>query len=167
MKLARVVAARRVARAEATAQGFHALGARAVGEAFGLDTLAIRILGTGGWTDAQTLETVDDRHTTGVVATAPVSGGPGSPGYARFEEAYEGYFRRSLVSPVPALGYDAALLLLEGAREGPRTREQLHAAMERVRSLEGATGTFSVVGGKVMPSTRVVRIEHGILIPTN
>ena len=134
---------------------------------FGLDTLAIRILGTGGWTDAQTLETVDDRHTTGVVATAHVSGGPGSPGYARFKEAYEGYFRRSLVSPVPALGYDAALLLLEGAREGPRTREQLHAAMERVRSLEGATGTFSVVGGKVMPSTRVVRIEHGILIPTN
>ena len=39
---------------------------------YGLDTLAIDILGTSGWTDSQVLETVDLRHTTGVVATASV-----------------------------------------------------------------------------------------------
>lgn len=133
---------------------------------FGLDTLAIRVLGTGGWTDRQALETVDPRHTTGVVATAPAPGGPGSPGYARFRQAYERHFQRTLVSPVPALGYDAALLLLEGARNGARTPQQLAAALGRVRDVEGATGILSIIGGRVQRRTEVVLIEHGALIPT-
>jgi ABC-type branched-subunit amino acid transport system substrate-binding protein len=132
---------------------------------FGLDTLAIRTLGTSGWTDAQTLEAVDQRHTTGVVATAPANAGTGSAGHARFREAYEGHFRRSLVSPMPALGYDAAILLLEAARGGARTPAEVHAALERIRNLEGATGTFSVVDGRVVRRTHVVQIEHGTLIP--
>jgi ABC-type branched-subunit amino acid transport system substrate-binding protein len=132
---------------------------------YGLDTLAIQVLGTSGWTDPQALETVDTRHTTGVVATAPVGAGPGSEGYRRFREAYESHFQRSLVSPVPALGYDAALLLLEAAREGPRTPQQMRRALENVREVEGATGIFSVEGGRVVRRTEVVRIEHGTLIP--
>lgn len=132
---------------------------------FGLDTLAIRILGTSGWTDNRTLGAVDNRHTTGVVATTPVDGGPGTPGYMRFRQAYERHFQRTLVSPVPALGYDAALLLLAGLQEGARSPSQLRAAVERVRDLEGATGSFSVVGGRVVRRTQVVRIEHGTLIP--
>jgi ABC-type branched-subunit amino acid transport system substrate-binding protein len=131
----------------------------------GLDTLAIQTLGTSGWTDAQTREVVDDRHTTGVVATAPVGVGPGSPGDVRFQQAYERHFQRSLVSAVPALGYDAALLLLEAARSGARTPAQLRSALERLRDIEGVTGTFSVVGGRVIRRTHVVRIEHGALIP--
>jgi ABC-type branched-subunit amino acid transport system substrate-binding protein len=131
----------------------------------GLDTLAIQTLGTSGWTDAQTLEAVDDRHTTGVVATAPMGVGPGSPGEARFQRAYERHFRRSLVSPVPALGYDAALLLLEAARSGARSPGQLRSSLERLRDVEGATGTFSVIAGRVIRRTHVVRIEHGSLIP--
>jgi len=131
----------------------------------GLDTLAIQTLGTSGWTDAQTLAAVDDRHTTGVVATAPVGVGPASAGEMRFQQAYERYFQRSLVSPVPALGYDAALLLLEAARSGARTPGQLRSSLERLRAVEGVTGTFSVLGGRVIRRTHVVRIEHGTLIP--
>jgi len=131
----------------------------------GLDTLAIQTLGTSGWTDAQTLEAVDDRHTTGVVATAPVGVGPNSPGEIRFQRAYETHFQRSLVSSVPALGYDAALLLLEAARSGARSPRQLRSALERLRDVEGVTGTFSVVAGRVIRRTHVVRIEHGSLIP--
>ncbi len=132
---------------------------------YGLDTLAIQVLGTSGWTDPQALESVDTRHTTGVVATAPVSAGPGSEGYRRFRDAYEGYFQRSLVSPVPALGYDAALLLLEAARERPRTPQQMRRALENVRDVEGATGIFSIQAGRVVRRTELVRIEHGTLIP--
>jgi ABC-type branched-subunit amino acid transport system substrate-binding protein len=132
---------------------------------FGLDTLAIRTLGTSGWTDAQTLKTVDQRHTTGVVATAPVDVGPDSPGFARFREAFESHFRRTLVSPVPALGYDSALLLLEATRNGARSPADVHDALERIRNLEGATGTFSVVDGRVVRRTHIVQIEHGTLIP--
>jgi len=132
---------------------------------FGLDTLAIRTLGTSGWTDAQTLETVDQRHTNGVVATAPEDAGPGSAGYTRFKDAYESHFRRSLVSPVPALGYDAALLLLRATSNGARSPADVRAALERIRDLEGATGVFSVVDGRVERRTHIVQIEHGTLIP--
>jgi ABC-type branched-subunit amino acid transport system substrate-binding protein len=133
---------------------------------YGLDTLAIQILGTGGWTDDEILQTVDDRHTTGVVATAPVNGGPGSPAYARFRQAYERHFRRTLVSSVPALGYDATLLLLEAAATGARTPARLGAALDQIRDLQGATGSFSVSGGRLYRRTEVMRIEHGVLIPT-
>jgi ABC-type branched-subunit amino acid transport system substrate-binding protein len=132
---------------------------------FGLDTLAIHTLGTSGWTDAETLETVDQRHTNGVIAVAPVDAGPGSPGYTRFKDEFEDHFRRSLVSPVPALGYDAALLLLEAARNGARTPAGVRSSLERIRDLEGATGTFSVIDGRVVRRTHIVQIEHGTLIP--
>jgi ABC-type branched-subunit amino acid transport system substrate-binding protein len=132
---------------------------------FGLDTLAIRTLGTSGWTDAQTLSTVDQRHTNGVIATAPIDAGPGSAGYARFRDAFEGHFRRTLVSRVPALGYDAALLLLEATRHGARTPAEVRSALERIRDVEGATGTFSIVDGRVERRTHIVQIEHGTFIP--
>ena len=38
---------------------------------FGLDTLDIRVLGTGGWTRSEVLQGVDARHTNGVVAVTP------------------------------------------------------------------------------------------------
>ncbi len=132
---------------------------------YGLDTLAIRTLGTSGWTDPETLATVDRRHTTGVVATAPMDAGPGSAGYARFRRAYESHFRRTLVSPVPALGYDAALLLLEAGRSGVRSPMDMRAALERTRDLEGATGIISVLDGRVVRRTHIVQIEDGTLKP--
>jgi len=132
---------------------------------FGLDTLGIAVLGTSGWTDSQALEAVDTRHTDGVVATAPIDAGPGSAGYARFRAAYEDHFQRSLVSSVPALGYDAALLLLEGVRSGGSSQAALRSAIGRIRALEGATGIFSVVGGQVVRRTQLVRLDHGVMIP--
>ena len=132
---------------------------------FGLDTLAIDVLGTSGWTNPRVLQTVDQRHTNGVVATAAITGGPGTPGYIRFEEAYEDHFQRSLVSPIPALGYDAALLLLQAARAEARSPTQVRRAIEDVRDLDGATGRFSVLGGRVIRETEVVQIEHGMLLP--
>jgi ABC-type branched-subunit amino acid transport system substrate-binding protein len=134
---------------------------------FGVDTLGIDIYGTSGWTDGQTLETVDSRHTTGVVAVAPRNAGPGSRGYAAFREAYEEYFRRSLVSPVPALGYDAALLLLEAVGSGARTPAEVREALARIEDLEGATGTFASVDGRILRRQEVVRIVRGSTIPAN
>jgi ABC-type branched-subunit amino acid transport system substrate-binding protein len=132
---------------------------------YGLDTLGIQVLGTSGWTNSEVLKSVPSRHTDGVVATMPVSAGPGSPGYERFKEAYEAYFQRSLVSPIPALGYDAAILLLQAAKEGARTPAELAAALERVHDVEGATGILSVRDGRVFRRTEVVRIEHGGFVP--
>lgn len=132
---------------------------------FGLDTLGIQVLGTSGWTDPRVLQNVPHRHTDGVVATVPVSAGPGSAGYERFKAAYEAHFQRSLVSPVPALGYDAALLVLTAAKDGAETPSELAAALENVHDVQGATGIFSVRNGKVFRRTEVVRIEHGGFVP--
>ncbi|MCG6990181.1 MAG: ABC transporter substrate-binding protein [Gemmatimonadetes bacterium] len=132
---------------------------------FGLDTLGIQVLGTSGWTDPDVLSSIPFRHTDGVIATMPVSAGPGSPGYERFKKAYEEHFQRSLVSPVPALGYDAAILLLEAAKDGARTPAEVAAALEHVHDVQGATGILSVEDGRVVRRTEVVRIEHGAFIP--
>jgi ABC-type branched-subunit amino acid transport system substrate-binding protein len=132
---------------------------------FGLDTLAIDMLGTSAWTDPGVLEEVDTRHTTGVVATAAVGRELGSPGRLAFQAAYENHFQRSLVSPVPAVGYDAALLLLEALRGRPRNSTQVQNAFETLRDVEGATGIFSVVGGQVVRRTELVYIDDGILVP--
>ena len=133
---------------------------------YALDTLAIAVLGTSAWTDPQVLSDVDSRHTNGVVATAPEGRDTGSAGAGRFREAYEAHFQRSLVSSVPAVGYDAALLLLEGLRPGPSSRRQLRANIEQLRDIEGATGVFSVIGGIVVRRSEVVYIDNGTLIPT-
>ncbi len=131
----------------------------------GLDTLAIEIVGTTGWTDPQALERVDPRLVDGVVATAPVAAGPGTPGYAGFQQAYEAYFQRSLVSPTPALGYDATLLLLEALRGGRLRPEDVRLSFRSLDEVEGATGVFSVVDGRVVRRTEVVRFEGGQLVP--
>ncbi len=132
---------------------------------FGLDTLAIEILGTSGWTDAGTLEAVAERLTTGVVATAAVGGRPGDDGDARFRQAYEEFYRRSLVGPTPALGYDAALILLAALRPGRIAPEQVNAALAGLRGLQGATGVWSVVDGRVSRSIQVVRIQDRVPVP--
>jgi ABC-type branched-subunit amino acid transport system substrate-binding protein len=132
---------------------------------YGLDTLAIELMGTTGWTDPQALEAVDPRLVTGIVATAPVAAGPGSPGYERFREAYETHYQRSLVSSTPALGYDAALLLLEALRPGRVRPSDVRGALQQLTEIEGATGTFSIVDGRVQRRTQLVGIDRGQVVP--
>ena len=69
------------------------------------------------------------------------------------------------MSSVPAVGHDAALLLLEALRGRPRTPAQLRNALEALRDVEGATGIFSVVGGRVVRRTELVYIDNGTLVP--
>lgn len=132
---------------------------------FGLDTLAIEILGTTGWTDPSVLRAIDTRHTDGVVATAAIGSAPASAGQTTFRMAYEEFFRRSLVGTAPAIGYDAALLLLEALKPGRVAHAQLERAFESLEEVEGATGVFSVVEGRVVRQTQVVRIRNRDLVP--
>ncbi len=132
---------------------------------FALDTLGIEVVGTSAWTDPGVLETVDPLYTNGVVATATVGAGPSAPGRQRFREAYEAHFQRSLVSSAPALGYDAALLLLEALRPGRVQPAQVQESFLTLQDVEGATGIFSVVDGRVVRRTEVVRIRDRQLEP--
>ncbi len=132
---------------------------------FGLDTLAIELLGTTGWTDPGVLQAVDDRLTTGIVATAAVGVADGTEGEARFREAYESYFQRTLFGPTPSIGFDAALILLEALRPGRVAPEQLRAAFESLAGVDGATGLYSVVNGDLARATQVVRIQDRVPVP--
>ena len=132
---------------------------------YGLDTLAIDILGTSGWTDPQVLETVDLRHTTGVVATSFVGRTEDRNTSIQFREAYERHFQRSLISGVPALGYDTVLLLIEGLKGGAESPEEIRIAIEGLHEIEGAAGIYSLVDGRILRRTEVVYIDEGILLP--
>lgn len=131
---------------------------------FGLDTLAIEVLGTSGWTDPQILPNIDTRLTDGVVATEPAGTDPSDEGPARFRRAYEEIFRRSLVSTAPAVGYDATLILLEALRRGRVEPDRLRSEMEELQEIHGATGIFSIEDGRIVRRTDVVRIEGGVTV---
>lgn len=129
---------------------------------FGVDTLGIRLLGTGGWTDPQLLREVDDRHTDGVVAAAPIRPDSADAGYRRFRDAYERRFQRGLVDgSVQALGYDAASLVFQGIFAGAGAPDEMSLALDRVRDLPGATGLLSVVDGRLRRAHQVVCLENG------
>ena len=117
---------------------------------FGLDSLEIRVLGTSGWSEEAMLSRVDSRHTNGVVTASPQPAEGEWEGYRRFVEAYETYYRRTLPDLVPALGYDAAALLLEGIRRGASTPAELLDTLEAMPGFSGATGRLFVDDGRVV-----------------
>ena len=133
---------------------------------FGLDTLDIRVLGTAGWTRDDVLSGVSPRHTDGVVAVTPDPLGAGDDaGMRALVGAYEGLYRRTLRSAVPAVGYDAAALLIEALRSGARTPAAITAALERLDDFAGATGRLGVHDGQVTRLHRVVCVQARTLRP--
>lgn len=117
---------------------------------FGLDSLEIRVLGTSGWTDEAMLARVDTRHTNGVVTASPQPPEREWEGYRRFVEAYETLFQRTLPNLRPALGYDAAALLLEAIRRGASTPRGLLDTLKAMPGFSGATGRLFVDEGRVV-----------------
>ena len=117
---------------------------------FGLDSLEIRVLGTKGWSEEAMLSRVDTRYTNGVVTASPQPAEGDSEGYLRFVEAYESYYQRTLPDQMPALGYDAAALLLQGIRMGATTPGDLLETLEAMPAFLGATGRLFVDDGKVV-----------------
>ncbi len=132
---------------------------------FGLDTLGIQVLGTAEWAEPRTLETVEPRHTDGVVVATPRAPGRPTEAYERFVEDYETTLQKTLRSRIPALGYDAAGLLVEALRGGAREPRAVRRALEEIRDFEGATGTISVRGGRIIRDHRLVRLRNRELIP--
>lgn len=117
---------------------------------FGLDSLEIRVLGTTGWSDEAMLSRVDTRHTNGVVTASPQPAEGEWEGYQRFVEAYEAFYQRTLPDLVPALGFDAAGLFLEGIRRGASTPDDLLDTLEAMPGFLGATGRLFVDEGRVV-----------------
>jgi ABC-type branched-subunit amino acid transport system substrate-binding protein len=124
------------------------------------------LFGNEAWTLDSVLESLQAPLTNGVLAVSswPEVGEFG-PGWSEFVSAYEETFRRTLRTPTPALGYDAARLLLTAARLGGGTPEGTLRALQEVREFPGATGVFSVIDGRIVRRYFPVRIEDRRLVP--
>lgn len=149
---------------------------------FELDETDVRVAGGAGWTSPQVLESVARRHTDSVVAVSPLPPPTANPAQEftdaqdstaaqdsiaaqEFTAAYEQHFRRTLLSPVPAVGYDLLRIALAAWAESRRTGVPPSQALEAMGSLEGATGTYSVVDGRLVRAFFPVMILNGALHP--
>jgi len=133
---------------------------------FGIDTLDVRILGTGGWTRQDVLGAVSPRHTDGVVAITPDPTGQNeSPGAQALVRAYETLYRRTLRSSVPAVGYDAAGLMFEALRGGARSPTNIAAALGRITAFPGATGQLGIEHGRAVRDNQLVCMQDQTMSP--
>jgi hypothetical protein len=118
------------------------------------------------WTSPGALQALEPRHLNGILAVSRTQGvGELGPGWQEFRREYEDHFRRTLRSSAPAFGFDAARLLLQAARRGGGVPARTLAELQEVRDYPGATGTLSVVDGRIERRYYPVRIENRRLVP--
>jgi branched-chain amino acid transport system substrate-binding protein len=134
---------------------------------YGVDQVPNLIrFGNEMWTSPAALQGVEPRHINGVLAVSRTTGvGELGPGWDEFRREYEMHFRRTLRSSAPAFGFDAARLLLQAARRGGGDPARTLEALQEVRDYPGATGTISIVEGRIERRYYPVRIENRLLVP--
>ncbi len=133
---------------------------------YGVDDVEDLVLYAGAsWSTEGVLQGVPVRHTDGVRTVTSHAGDGFGPEWRGFVEAYEAHFQRTLRSPVPALGWDAARIVLEAAALEGSTPEGVARGLTRIQGLAGATGTFSWRDGRLGRSYVPVVIENRTLRP--
>jgi ABC-type branched-subunit amino acid transport system substrate-binding protein len=120
------------------------------------------VLATGPWATPDGLERIGLSSLEGVVTTLPFLPTDSAGTWRHFVRAYEALHQRSLDNAVPALGYDAAALLLSEPDGGPaRTSSHLRTGNE----VTGATGHLVPLRGSVGRRPVLVRITGGQPVP--
>lgn len=134
---------------------------------YGLDTLGIQVAGTAPWTTPAVLESVSGLHTDSVISVSARDPEAVFDPADVFVAAYERHFRKTLISPVPAVGYDLFRMAIVAYGDGVRTSRGTVAALERLDGFRGATGTYSHVDGRLERDFFPVRIIDGALHPVD
>jgi ABC-type branched-subunit amino acid transport system substrate-binding protein len=127
--------------------------------------LEARVLGSGAWATPDALERIGLRDLEGAVVALPLRQDDPGGGWLRFRHAYEQQHRRSLENAIPALGYDAALLVLGALPAGAADAAATGRAVTRARRVQGATGELIVGGGAVARAPQLVEVREGRLVP--
>jgi ABC-type branched-subunit amino acid transport system substrate-binding protein len=133
---------------------------------YGVEGLpGLRRYGGSSWGSRGVLELLPARHTEGMrTVSANPAGGVG-PAWDAFVLAYESHFQRSLRSPGPALGWDAARLLLEAVRLGGDSAAGVARGLREIRGLDGATGQFMWKDGRISRRFYPVEVRDRQLHP--
>ncbi len=132
---------------------------------YGVSARGLRIMGGPTWTSDEILRLVSQRYTTGVVAVTPLLKESPAAGWQDFARLYEGTYKRTLDTPFPALGYDAARLVLLGLSRTQPRRADVTRRLATLQSFRGATGVLAVHAGTVVRHPFIVRIDAGKLVP--
>jgi len=121
----------------------------------------IQVLGTDAWVSDEVLRMVQPNLLEGVIATTPLLPDNPGTGWADFVALYERTHRRSLDNPYPALGFDAAGVILAAIAAGHIQRADLADAVNGTNRFRGATGILSFRDGRVTREPFLVRIQAG------
>lgn len=135
-------------------------------EFYGLDSAGVQVFGDASWTSPEVLRLVDRRALERVVASSPLDPAEADRGVtADFVERYETAYRRTLNNPLPALGYDAATLVLASLPNRGVTPRAVARRFSFIEGIRGATGVFSVYGNDIVRAPYMVVIRGGRLLP--
>lgn len=133
---------------------------------YGLDAAGVQILGDEAWASGLVRRVVSAGDLEGVIAASRFmperADGVADPD---FIERYEQALRRSLENELPALGYDAANLVLQALPRRLLNPESVAMRFSLLAGLRGATGTFSVRSDRVIRTPYLVMIQDGDLVP--
>jgi ABC-type branched-subunit amino acid transport system substrate-binding protein len=123
-----------------------------------------QVFATGPWATPDGLERIGLRSLEGVIITLPFLPADSAGTWARFVRHYEQVNRRSLDNAMPALGYDAAALLLSNPAGGAA---QVSARLRAGAEVTGATGHLVPMRGTVGRRPLLVRVVAGGLRPVD
>ncbi len=134
---------------------------------YGVSGRGLRLLGGENWTGEEILRLVAPRYTNGVVASTPLVRESAAAAWQDFTRLYESTYKRTLDTPFPALGYDAARLVLSALPRGRSVPRPVDVArrLAALRGFRGATGVLAVKRGALVRQPFLVRIEEGRLVP--
>jgi branched-chain amino acid transport system substrate-binding protein len=121
-------------------------------EYFGLAD--VQLMGTEIWL-SEAARGIPERILDGAIVATSLWRESDDVAWLDFVAIYENAHRRSLDNPIPALGYDAALLAVRALTNGNAS----------VRDLRGATGLITVQADGVTRKPFLVRIVDGRLVP--
>lgn len=122
----------------------------------------VQVLGTDAWASEAVLARLDARVIEGVVAAVPFLPTSDAVAWDEFVGLYEAAQRRTLDNPYPALGWDAARLVLGAIGDEQRpSRADIARRLGETDGFRGATGVLSLTDGVVTRRPFLVRIRAG------
>lgn len=133
---------------------------------YGLDSAGVQLFGDEAWASATVRRVVPARDLENTIAASrfPPDRADAAADPA-FVEAYETRYRRSLENELPALGYDAANLVVQALPNRMLTPDAFARRFRLLAGIRGATGLLSVRANRVVRTPYLVVIRGGELEP--
>lgn len=120
----------------------------------------VQIFGDPNWADPDAVRLLDPRFLNGTVVATYLDRFSPESRWPEFEDLFEARYRKNLGSNViPALGYDAASLLLRAVPAGIRQPGILARSFRHGLPYRGATGVMQVRGDRLQREPVVVEIR--------